>query len=273
MEEVVPEAPAVPVSDNSFNFNFLLNTNMYIAYIVLILVVLIAIGIYLYRKYFVKTKTIEKLENTEKQILDPTKEYYLKDNNNKEILLNSFFNDIIKNKQVNKDELIQKLQNDFQQLQMEKQQVQQMQQQLSQQAQMMQLQAKQMQQHASQVSQQNPLQNPLQNPQQNPQQNPLQHPQQHPQQTQQSFNAPVNTSQQQTDKKQRPKLAHPKDKSDNLGLSEIEDENIAALNLTNEEMAELKKQILALKKSQNKHISAQNDEMMMTTTTMAMTQQ
>ena len=62
------------------------------------------------------------------------------------------------------------------------------------------------------------------------------------------------------ERKQRPKLSHPKDKVDNLGLSEIEDENIAALNLTNEEMAELKKQILALKKSQNKQISAQNDE-------------
>ena len=251
MEEVAPEAPAVPVSENSFNFNFLLNTNMYIAYIVLILVVLIAIGIYLYRKYFVKTKTTEKLENTDKpdkkekvkQILDPTKEYYLKDGNNKEILLNSFFDDIIINKQVNKDELMQKLQNDFQQLQMEKQQVHQMQQQLSQQAQMMQLQAQQMQQQTQTVSQQTP------------------------QQTRQTVHAPVHASVnatqapvQQTEKKQRPKLSHPSDKADNLGLSEIEDENIAALNLTNEEMAELKKQILALKKSQNKQISAQNDE-------------
>ena len=150
MEEVAPEAPAVPVSENAFNFNFLLNNNMYIAYIVLILIVLIVIGVYLYRKYFVKTKTTEKLENTdkpekpeksekkEKQILDPTKEYYLKDGNNKDILLNSFFDDIIINKQVNKDELMQKLQNDFQQLQMEKQQVHQMQQQLTQQAHMMQ---------------------------------------------------------------------------------------------------------------------------------------
>ena len=67
MKEVAPEAPVVPVSENSFNLNFLLNNNMYIAYIVLILVVLIAIGVYLYRKYFVKTKTTEKLENTEKK--------------------------------------------------------------------------------------------------------------------------------------------------------------------------------------------------------------
>ena len=86
----------------------------------------------------------------------------------------------------------------------------------------------------------------------------MQQSQQQPQVLQQSQQPQV--LQQPPEKKQRPKLSHPKDKADNLGLSEIEDENIAALNLTNEEMAELKKQILALKKSQNKQISAQNDE-------------
>jgi len=255
MKEVAPEAPVVPVSENSFNLNFLLNNNMYIAYIVLILVVLIAIGIYLYRKYFVKIKTTEKLENTEKkekvkQILDPTKEYYLKDGT-KEILLNSFFDDIIINKQVNKDELIQKLQNEFQQLQADKQQVHQMQQQLTQQAQMMQLQAQQSQQ--TQQPQQTHHSQVLQQSQQ------MQQPQQM-QQTHQMQQTQAHVLQQPSEKKQRPKLSHPKDKADNLGLSEIEDENIAALNLTNEELAELKKQILALKKSQNKQISAQNDD-------------
>ena len=141
METVKEVAPEIPVTEDSFNFNFLLNNKMYLVYIVLILVVLIAIGVYLYRKYFIKTK--EKLENTSKetkskQILDTTKEYYLKDPNNNEILLNSFFNDIIVNNKVTKDKLIEQLelnkkqiQNDYEALQVQKQQVAQLQQDLT----------------------------------------------------------------------------------------------------------------------------------------------
>ena len=59
--------------------------------------------------------------------------------------------------------------------------------------------------------------------------------------------------------KQRPKLSHPRDK-ENITLNDLEDENLAALNLTNDEMIELKKQLLQLQKTQKNQITAQNDE-------------
>jgi len=253
METVKEVAPEIPVTEDSFNFNFLLNNKMYLVYIVLILVVLIAIGVYLYRKYFIKTK--EKLENTSKetkskQILDTTKEYYLKDPNNNEILLNSFFNDIIVNNKVSKDKLIEQLelnkkqiQNDYEALQVQKQQVTQLQQDLT---------LKIQEAHQSHQAYQAHLAHQSSQLHQSQQQ----HQQSQPQPHQQPHQSQTTT----TEKKQRPKLSHPSDKVDNIGLSEIEDENIAALNLTNDEMIELKKQILALKKSQKQQISAQNDE-------------
>jgi hypothetical protein len=234
---------------------------MYLVYIVLILVVLIAIGVYLYRKYFIKTK--EKLENTSKetkskQILDTTKEYYLKDPNNNEILLNSFFNDIIVNNKVSKDKLIEQLelnkkqiQNDYEALQVQKQQVAQLQQDLTLKIQEAHNSHQAYQAHLAHQSSQSPQQPPQPYQQQPPQSY---------QQQQLNQNQPQQSQTTTTEKKQRPKLSHPSDKADNIALSEIEDENIAALNLTNDEMIELKKQILALKKSQKQQISAQNDE-------------
>jgi hypothetical protein len=40
----------------------------------------------------------------------------------------------------------------------------------------------------------------------------------------------------------------------------MEDDNLAALNLTNDEMIELKKQLLQLQRTQKQQITAQNDE-------------
>jgi len=59
--------------------------------------------------------------------------------------------------------------------------------------------------------------------------------------------------------KNRPKLSHPGDQ-ENISLNDLEDENLAALNLTNDEMVELKKQLLQLQKTQKQQVTAQNDE-------------
>lgn len=238
---VPPVVPLVP-SENTFDF---LNNRMYIIYIVLILIVLILIGVYLYRKYFMKSKDSKDLKDLKdvkeskqkpKEYLDNTKEYFLKDENGKEVNINPFLNDILLHKKINKDEVAEKLQNEYSELQRQKelfdQQVQEQMQQLNQMKSQMQ---QQMQQ------------------------------QQMPQQAQAQQHIPLSTQHapevlKSSGKKTRPKLSHPSEKSENIRLSDLEDENIAALNLTNEEMAELKKQLLTMKKSQKYEVSAQNDE-------------
>jgi len=216
------------VTQNELNtitssFDFLLNNQIYI-YAVVILIVLIIIGWYLYNKYFNKSvsdknsKKDESLEKetdknkdqdkdqyknkdqdkdtvkgpensksnnnvkmeseTEENIIDPNKKYYLVDQKGNPILLNDYFNGIVSHK--------------LQQNELEREKV-------------------------------------------------------------------LRVDQQNSKQKQRPKLSHPGEQND-VSLNDLEDENLAALNLTNEEMLELKKQLLQLQKNQKQQVTAQNDE-------------
>jgi hypothetical protein len=60
--------------------------------------------------------------------------------------------------------------------------------------------------------------------------------------------------------KPRPKLSYPTENIPNVMLTEAEDDNLAAQDLNNEEIVELKRQLELMKKNQNYQVTAQNDE-------------
>jgi hypothetical protein len=65
--------------------------------------------------------------------------------------------------------------------------------------------------------------------------------------------------------KERPKLSHPNENTnqnipDNILMTDVEDENLATQDLTDGEIAELKKQLQILQRNQNYKVMAQNDE-------------
>jgi hypothetical protein len=82
--------------------------------------------------------------------------------------------------------------------------------------------------------------------------------QQQVQQPIQQVQQPITKSQ--PKEKSRPKLSHPGESENNILLNDMEDDNLAALNLTNDEMVELKKQLLQLQRNQKQQVTAQNDE-------------
>jgi hypothetical protein len=65
--------------------------------------------------------------------------------------------------------------------------------------------------------------------------------------------------------KERPKLSHPNENTnqnipENILMTDAEDENLATQDLTDGEIAELKKQLQILQRNQNYKVMAQNDE-------------
>jgi hypothetical protein len=74
-----------------------------------------------------------------------------------------------------------------------------------------------------------------------------------------------NSKKQKEKERERPKLSHPNENTnqnipDNILMTDVEDENLATQDLTDGEIAELKKQLQILQRNQNYKVMAQNDE-------------
>ena len=99
MEKSAPSVPNTGSNSNSVSGSSLLEqvlSNKTYLYIVLAVVVLAAIGFYLYKKQLLggKEEQSQKKE-APKEILQPTKEYYLVDPNGNPILVNKYFSKIL----------------------------------------------------------------------------------------------------------------------------------------------------------------------------------
>jgi len=102
MEKSAPSVPNTGSNSNSVPGSSLLEqvlSNKTYLYIVLAVVVLAAIGFYLYKKQLLGGKEEKKEEQQKKagakEILQPTKEYYLVDPNGNPILVNKYFQKIL----------------------------------------------------------------------------------------------------------------------------------------------------------------------------------
>lgn len=103
MEKSAPNVPNTGSNSNSVPGSSLLEqvlSNKTYLYIVLAVVVLAAIGFYLYKKQLLGGKEEKKEEQVQKkegakEILQPTKEYYLVDSNGNPILVNKYFSKIL----------------------------------------------------------------------------------------------------------------------------------------------------------------------------------
>ena len=158
VEPVVIAATTVPESMISFFDTLLTNTNY--LYLSLIIVVLVVVGWYLYTNHFktdaVKIDTTKKNEdtketdNTKKNFLNPTNDYYIVDPDGSPILITPYIVDIIKHSMQQKQQAQGQAQPQDQQMQQQQMQQQQMQQQQAQQQQAQQMQQQQAQQKAQQ---------------------------------------------------------------------------------------------------------------------------
>jgi hypothetical protein len=254
---VAPEngTTEVIVSDKmsiSSLFEKLSNNKTYL-YVVLIVIVLAIIGYYLYVKYFnmgekkkdskeskeskeskdskdskeqknsKELKELNKSDDSKKQILNPTNEYYIIDPNGNPILVTPYFIDIMKHNMAKQNPEMQE-------------------------------------EEEHQMPQMPQMQQMPQMPQM-PQMGPPQLPPPRPQKKQDDTDSSSDdSSTDDSSQKPRPKLSYPTENIPNVMLTEAEDDNLAAQDLNNEEIVELKRQLELMKKNQNYQVTAQNDE-------------